>query len=662
MFALALRSDPYPQKRDWQDLSWLDRVGESWRIRASSAWHLRSSRRRKVVAWVEEWEPYWAALPEAELAQARTQLRRELTRSGLDDDRLVAKAFGLVRMMSRRILGMGHFSTQIEGAFVLIHGNVAEMNTGEGKSLTATLAAATAALSGMKVHVVTVNDYLAERDAAHFGPLYEALGLRCTQIGEQTPPPDKAALYAGDVVYCNNKTLVFDYLRDRLTLGERTQPLRLAMDFMTGRTRQPQMQGLQFAIVDEADSVFVDEARTPLIISATRRSEEAQAFFREAIAFARQLVEGQDYELAPRDHHATLTRDGRERLQQLTRGEGEMSPVWRSPLRAEEAVLLALQALHAFVADVHYIVREGKVMIVDENTGRVMPDRSWERGLQQLIEVKEGVELSDEKETLGRISYQMFFRRYLRLSGMTGTCKEVSKELADVYGLGVVKIAPYKPTLRKALPARLYPTSERRWAAVIERIRDIVAAGRPVLVGTRSIAASEELSRFLTLAGVAHQVLNAKQDQAEADLVAAAGDSGRVTIATNMAGRGTDIKLSDEVCAKGGLHVIITEGHDSSRIDRQLAGRCGRMGDPGSWEAMLSMDDTLVAEAFPVIRRRLLHWLDRPGTQRAGQSIGLMYYKWVQGRVERAHALVRNRLLRADFSSRQALSFTGKME
>lgn len=661
MFALALRSDPYPQKRDWQDLSWLDRVGESWRIRATSTWQLRASRRQQVVAWVEEWEPYWAALSADELALARTQLRRDLTRAGLDDDRLVAKAFGLVRMMSRRMLGMGHFSTQIEGAFVLLHGNVAEMNTGEGKSLTATLAAATAALSGMKVHVVTVNDYLAERDAAHFGPLYEALGLRCTQIGEQTPPADKAQLYAGDIVYCNNKTLVFDYLRDRLTLGERTQPLRLAMDLMTGRTRQPQMQGLQFAIVDEADSVFVDEARTPLIISATRRSEEAEAFFREAIDLARKLVEGQDYELAPRDHHATLTQDGREHLRQLTQDE-QMSPVWQSPLRAEEAVLLALQALHAFIPDVHYIVREGKVMIVDENTGRVMPDRSWERGLQQLIEVKEGVELSAEKETMGRISYQMFFRRYLRLSGMTGTCKEVAKELADVYGLGVVKIAPYKPTLRQALPAKLYATSEQRWAAVIERIRDVVATGRPVLVGTRSIAASEALSHLLTLAGVAHQVLNAKQDQAEAELVAAAGEGGCVTIATNMAGRGTDIKLSDEVCARGGLHVIITEGHDSSRIDRQLAGRCGRMGDPGSWEAMLSMDDTLVSEAFPMIRRRLLQGLTRPGMQRASQKMGLTYYKWVQRRVERAHALVRHRLLRSDFSSRQALSFTGKME
>ncbi len=661
MFALTLRTDPYPQRRDWQDLHWLDRMGERWRVQARAAWHLRSARRQQVCDWVMAEEAEWASLSPQAMMAARGQLRRDLARHGLDDARLVARAFALVRHHAGQVLGMAHFPTQIQGALVLLQGNVAEMNTGEGKSLTATLAAATAALAGLKVHVITVNDYLASRDAERFAPLYAALGLRTAHVGEDTPPADKPAAYAADIVYCNNKTLVFDYLRDRLTLGARTQPIQLAVNRLAGQAQQPQMRGLQFAIVDEADSVFIDEARTPLVISASRPSAEAETFYREAVMLARRLQRTQHYAVSLRDRQTAFTHEGRDHLATLCQADG-LSPVWRSALRAEEAVALALQALHAFELDVHYIVRDDKVMIVDENTGRVMPDRSWERGLQQFIEVKEGVPISAEKATLGRISYQMFFRRYLRLSGMTGTCKEVAQEMAEVYGLGVVKIAPHKPSRRQAWPARLFATSAERWQAVADRARALTEQGRPVLVGTRSIAASEALSLVLAQAGIAHQVLNAKQDQAEADMVAHAGDPGRVTIATNMAGRGTDIHLSDEVCARGGLHVIVTEGHDSSRIDRQLAGRCGRMGDPGTWEAMLSLDDTLVADAHPRLRGRLAAGLAQAFGRAATHRLGLTYYAWVQGRVERAHAHIRNGLLRADFSSRQALSFTGKME
>lgn len=661
MFSLSLHSDAYPQRRDWRDLPWLERFGEGLRVRARAALRLRGGRRAALAALVELEDARLAHLSPAERQVELSELKRALRRDGFDDDRLVARAFAQVRLASRLLLGKAHFGTQIEGAYVLLHGNIAEMNTGEGKSLTATLAAATAALAGMKVHIVTVNDYLAGRDRDEFAPLFAVLGLRTGLVAETATPEEKATTYHADIVYCSNKTIVFDYLRDRLTLGERMQPLRLAIDAMSGNAPRHLLHGLQFAIVDEADSVFVDEARTPLIISAARHSAEAETFYREAIEIARELVPDEDFAFDHRLRQISLTEEGRVRLPAVVAARTR-SPVWRSPLRAEEAVVLALQALHVFQRDIHYIVRDDKVMIVDENTGRVMPDRSWERGLQQLIEVKEAVPLSAEKETLGRITYQLFFRRYLRLSGMSGTCREVSGELADVYGLGVVGIAPYRPSRRLRLPARLFATGAARWQAVMKSVVEHSRQGRPVLVGTRSIAASEHIAALLAAAGIDHQVLNAKQDQEEAATVALAGDAGRVTIATNMAGRGTDIKLDDAVRERGGLHVILTELHDASRVDRQLAGRCARMGDPGSWEEILSLDDELVANFLPPLRAWLQPRLASGGLGILWHRLGLGLYRVAQWRTEKGHARNRGLLFRADFRSRQALSFTGEME
>lgn len=292
MFSLTLHADTYPQRRDWRDLPWLDRIGEGLRVRLAARLALRAGRREALVARVDAEEAGLAALDDSARAAVLAELRRQLRRDGFADDALVARAFAVVRMASRTLLGKAHFGTQIQGAWVLLHGNVAEMNTGEGKSLMATLAAATAALAGMKVHVVTVNDYLAGRDRDEFGPLYAALGLSCAFVGESATPEEKSAAYPADIVYCSNKTIVFDYLRDRLALLDRMQPLRLALDAMLGQRRRQLLHGLQFAIVDEADSVFVDEARTPLIISAARPSVEAEAFYREAIALAGQLVVG----------------------------------------------------------------------------------------------------------------------------------------------------------------------------------------------------------------------------------------------------------------------------------------------------------------------------------------------------------------------------------
>ncbi|MDO8742366.1 MAG: DEAD/DEAH box helicase [bacterium] len=661
--AQALIGDLYPQRRGWGEVPWLDRAAE--RVRAALVAWLQATpaRMERFLAQVEAASVVIDATPAADLTGLLTELRRGLRCRGFEDA-LAARCFALVRRFAGELLGMRHFPAQIRGGYVLLHGYVAEMATGEGKTLAATLPAATAALAGLAVHVVTVNDYLARRDAEQMRPLYAALGLTTGLVLEGMKPEEKVREYRADIVYCTNKTLVFDYLRDRIELGSRMQLLTMALDRFTGRTRNGVMlRGLQFAIVDEADSVFIDEARTPLIISAERRDADAEGFYAEAIRLARQLETDVDFEMGSNGRVPYLTAAGRRRLTDMT---SELSGLWRGELRAQEAVRQALSALHGFRRDVHYIVREhegvDKVMIVDENTGRVMPDRSWERGLQQLIELKEGVPASPEKEVMARISYQLFFRRYLRLSGMTGTCREVAGELADVYGLGVVRILPQRPLCRRLLPTRIFAHAEERWQAVIGAIAERRAAGQAVLVGTRSIAASEALSVRLETAGIAHRVLNAKQDQAEAEVVEQAGGGGCVTIATNMAGRGTDICLDDGVLAAGGLHVVLTEGHDNARVDRQLIGRCARQGDPGSAQCFLSLEDELPSGFLPAVGKRIAAALAATPHDKVLQSLARGFYRVAQWRTEQAQCRVRRRLLSADFQLRRALSFSGKME
>ena len=600
-------------------------------------------------------------------ARART-LRRDLRRHGFAEAP-VAGSFALVRRLCAEVLGLRHYPAQIKGGYVLLHGGVAEMDTGEGKTLAAALPAATAALAGLAVHVVTVNDYLAQRDLDLLGPVYRAMGLSTGLVLEGMGPEEKAREYRADIVYCTNKTLVFDYLRDRVALGRRMQPLLMALDdLVRGPRRAVLLRGLQFAIVDEADSVFIDEARTPLIISAPRRDETAESFHRQALDFARALERNMDFEDDGRERRFYLNDAGRAHLAKFVAAMAEEARgLWTGEMRREEAVRQALLALHGFKRDIHYIVRSGedgidKVMIVDEHTGRVMPDRTWERGLQQLIELKEEVPPTPEKETLARISYQLFFRRYLHLSGMTGTCREVAEELGEVYGLPVVRIDPHRPSRRTKLPTRIFATAEARWEAVVQAIRLRAGQAQAVLVGTRSVAASEALSRRLLEAGIAHSVLNAKQDRAEAEVVAAAGVAATVTIATNMAGRGTDIKPDTRVLAAGGLHVILTERHDNARLDRQLAGRCARQGDPGSWECLLSLEDDLPCAAHPWLRRRLASMLAHAPRSTLAQAGVSLFYRHLQRRMERAQRRVRTRLLRVDFQTRRALSFSGQME
>ncbi len=660
MFALAARAHPYPQRSELANPSWLDRFSERLRAALLARVRLGPGRLAAFAARVEREDAAWQARHGTDVREAVRAVRIRLRRDGFSDAALAARTLALARHAAEATVGLRAHPNQIMGAWVLLNRQAAEIDTGEGKTLTAALAAACAALAGLRVHVITVNDYLAARDAGALTSYFAMLGLSVAAVAEDMDATQKRAAYAHDVVYGANKVIVFDYLRDRIGMGERMRPYALALDRLagvaSGATRLP---GLQFAIVDEADSVFVDEARTPLVISAERRDQALDVHQQQAIELARQLVESDDFVLMEGGREPRLTEDGRRRLADLTQGWG--GP-WAGPLGREESALHALAALHCFRRDIDYIVREGKVMIVDEHTGRVMPDRNWERGLHQLIEIKEGLEPGPVKETIARLSYQTFFRRYLNLSGMSGTCREVAGELGEVYSLGVVRLAPHRRSRRRRSPARIFASAEARWEAVAHQVARCHARGQPVLVGTRSILGSEQLSTRLVRAGIRHQVLNAKQDADEAGIVATAGEFGQVTIATNMAGRGTDIRLGAGVAELGGLHVILTEGHDNARVDRQLAGRCARQGDPGSWQAMLSLEDEVVSRLPPTVRGALVWWLARMPRSRVAQRVAAIAYRAAQALVSRRHSGLRRRLMRADDQTRRALSFSGSPE
>lgn len=598
--------------------------------------------------------------PDKDMNETAAYLREHLHRAGFHGD-LVAHAYALIREVASRTVGLRHFHTQLMGGRVLLKGRVAEMETGEGKTLTATLAAGTAALAGVPVHVITVNDYLTDRDAVSMGPLYRALGLTVGCAVHGMAPEAKRAAYACDVCYCTNKEIVFDYLRDWITLEGRQRPIRLQAERLHGngaRVQRLLLRGLHFAIVDEADSVLIDEARTPLIISKATRSDDERVFMEQAMGIAEKLEPGLDYAIENLPRKIKLTPGCRQRVRDLA---GSMGPLWTGEVRREEIIGLALTARHLFVRDEHYLVQDGKVQIIDEFTGRVMPDRSYERGLHQLIEIKEGCAISQAPETQARISYQKFFKRYLRLAGMTGTAREVRKELWAVYGLWVERLPTCRKMQRTALPDQIFPTEEEKWRAVADKIGEMHRIGRPVLVGTRSVSASEKAARLLTERDCPYRLLNAKQDQEEAAIIRRAGEAGCVTIATNMAGRGTDIKLGAGIASKQGLHVILTERHEARRIDRQLAGRCGRLGDPGSYGAILSLEDPIlhggqgglagwIAKRIVPSGSGLWVWLVRRAIFSA------------QKRVERLHAKMRKNLVKEDQRRGNMLSFSGRSE
>ncbi len=551
-----------------------------------------------------------------EALRAKTQEFRDRLKGGSPLDDLLPEAFAAVREASRRTLQMRHFDVQLIGGIALHQGKIAEMRTGEGKTLVATLPAYLNALTGEGMHIVTVNEYLAQRDADWMGPVYRFLGLTVGVIKNAQSTEEKREAYACDITYGTNNEFGFDYLRDNLAfhLGDRVQ------------------RGLAYAVVDEVDSILIDEARTPLIISGP--AEESTELYLQVNELVPRLVRQKeengpgDFSVDEKTKQCQLTEEGHEKVERFMAEAGLLkegeSPYAAANIRLMHHLDAALRAHVLYKRDVDYIVRGGEVIIVDEFTGRTMPGRRWSDGLHQAVEAKEGVRVREENQTIASITFQNFFRLYKKLSGMTGTADTEAPEFLQIYGLEVVVIPTHKPMVRKDMPDFVYLSQKDKFQAIIEDIRDCVTRGQPALVGTTSIETSEFLSGLLQREGIAHQVLNAKQHEREALIVEQAGTPGTVTIATNMAGRGTDIVLGgnlaaelaalgpepeetareraradwqarhERVIAAGGLHIVGTERHESRRIDNQLRGRSGRQGDPGSSRFYLSMDDNLM--------------------------------------------------------------------
>jgi preprotein translocase subunit SecA len=647
---IELGDGPYLERVDAKRSAWESRL-RAWLARVP---RLDGRATRRFIDATNAREAHARALDDDGLRASLADEARRLRGEGFTDESLPA-AFALIREASRRTLGMRHHDVQLMAGRTLLQGRLAEMSTGEGKTLAATLAACSAAITGAATHVVTVNDYLAERDAEHNRPLFDFLGLTVGVVLQDMSVPDRREAYARHITYVSNKELTFDYLKDVIALGDVSRMQQRLRAFAGGWAAEPPiLRGLHIAIIDEADSVLIDEASTPLIISETLPDDLDPSVYTRAIELAGSLEEGVHFR---RSQHRDiwLTADGKASATQRAKN---WDGLWRSRMWRENFVQKALSAIHGFQRDQHYILAEGKVQIVDESTGRVMPDRTWERGLHQMIECKEGCEITGQRRTLAQITYQRFFGRYLLLGGMTGTAQEVADEVKSSYDLTVTRIPTHKPTRRRRLRDTVCASGELRWQAVARRAVEMAAQGRPVLVGTRSVEASEMLAALFAEQGVEHAVLNARQDKDEAEAVGHAGAPGKITVATNMAGRGTDIKLDSEAEAAGGLHVILTEFHESARVDRQLFGRCARQGNPGTTEAVVSIDDELFVRFAPALVRRLVKAAVRD--ERGAGRVLRHYVTWLQGRAEKHYRRQRIDTQRRDADWVRALGFVGK--
>ncbi|MHB1382632.1 MAG: preprotein translocase subunit SecA, partial [Thermoleophilia bacterium] len=513
-----------------------------------------------------------AALSDDQL-KAKTPEFRQRVENGETLDDILPEAFAVVREVSGRVMGMRHFDVQIMGGIALHQGNIAEMKTGEGKTLAATLPVYLNCLAGNQVHVVTVNDYLASRDAEWMSPIYEFLGLKAGTLRNMMPPDERLESYACDVIYGTNSEFGFDYLRDNMAL----------------HARDMVQKGHHFAIVDEVDSILIDEARTPLIISG--QPEEAASTYYKFAAIVPLLRAETDYEVDEKHRTVAITEEG------VTKVEKQLGIENLYESKNGQLINHLQQALKAqaiFNKDIDYVVKDGEVLIVDEFTGRIMEGRRYSEGLHQAIEAKEKVRIREENQTLATITLQNYFRMYDKLAGMTGTAATEADEFMHIYKLEVVTIPANRPMVRNDRNDLIFKTKKAKFTAAIEEIKECHGKGQPVLVGTVNIETSEQLSAMMTRRGIAHHVLNAKNHEKEAEIIKNAGQPGAVTIATNMAGRGVDIKLGEGVTELGGLYVLGTERHESRRIDNQLRGRSGRQGDPGASRFYLSAEDDII--------------------------------------------------------------------
>ena len=545
-----------------------------------------------IVDKIEAMRDSMMALSDEELRDKTKEYKKRLEEGETLDD-LLPEAFATVREAARRVLGMEHYRVQLMGGVVLHQGRIAEMKTGEGKTLVSTLPAYLNALEGKGVHIVTVNDYLAKRDAEWMGKVHEFLGLTVGVVLNSMDNDERREAYNCDITYITNNELGFDYLRDNMVIYK----------------EQLVQRGLHYAIIDEVDSVLIDEARTPLIISGQSgkstslyeacdilarqlvRGEESQEFSKMDAIMGIEVEESGDFIVNEKDKVVNLTQDGVKKVEQFFKIDNLADP---DNLEIQHNIILALRAHNLMFRDQDYVVQDDQVLIVDEFTGRIMPGRRYSDGLHQAIEAKEHVKVKRESKTLATITFQNFFNKYDKKAGMTGTALTEEKEFRDIYGMDVIVIPTNKPVIREDLQDAVYKTKKEKYHAVVEEVIKAHEKGQPVLVGTITIDISEEISRLLKKAGIQHKVLNAKFHEMEAEIVADAGLHGAVTIATNMAGRGTDIKLDDEARAAGGLKIIGTERLESRRIDNQLRGRSGRQGDPGESQFFISLEDDLM--------------------------------------------------------------------
>ncbi|HDK27195.1 MAG TPA: preprotein translocase subunit SecA [Candidatus Atribacteria bacterium] len=525
-----------------------------------------------TVEKINSYEPVISRLNDGELKNKTAEFKGRLSKGETLED-ILPEVFAVVREVAKRVTKMRPFDVQLIGGIVLHQGKIAEMATGEGKTLVATMPAYLNALSGQSVHIVTVNDYLAKRDRYWMGEIYEFLGLKVGLIQHDMSIEERKKAYEADITYGTNNEFGFDYLRDNMAI----------------RLEDVVQRGYDFAIVDEVDSILIDEARTPLIISGP--SEESTKIYQQVNRIATRLQEDIDYKVHEKEKTVALTDEGVARIEKMLQIDNLYD---ERNMNIQHCIIQALKAQRLFKKDVDYIVKDGEVIIVDEFTGRLMFGRRYSDGLHQAIEAKEGVTIARENQTLATITFQNYFRLYKKIAGMTGTAKTEEEEFIHIYNLPVVVIPPNKKLIRHNYPDVIYRTEKEKFKAVIREIVKIHKIGRPVLVGTVSIDKSERLSKLLKKENVEHSVLNAKNHEREAEIVAQAGQRGKVTISTNMAGRGTDIVLGEGVAELGGLHVIGTERHESRRIDNQLRGRSGRQGDPGSSRFFLSLEDDLM--------------------------------------------------------------------
>ncbi len=568
-------------------------------LKGRAKWQL--DRWISLLPVLEDFERQYKSLSDQALRKESLSLRYR-AKAGEPLAELVPQGFALVRTAAQRTLGMRHFDVQAVGGMALFHGSIAEMDTGEGKTLTATLPLYIHALRGKGAHLATVNDYLAARDAQLMGPVYQMLGLSVGVIQTDMSRPQRRNAYASDITYGTAKEFGFDFLRDRLVIRRIKQDRLDFLDSLgSGKApagERPVQRDAYFCLVDEADSILIDEARTPLIISAIgdEHEESIRASYQWAAEVAGEFEEDEDYEYDHEKRKVELTAKGRQRVRSLEQ-PATMDGV--GLIDAYEFIERAVKVRRDFLFEQHYVVNDkGEIVIVDEFTGRLAEGRKWRDGIHQAIEAKEKLEITVDTGQAARITVQDLFLRYQHLAGMTGTALTSAREFRKIYKTLVVRIPTNRPVRRVQLTDRVFKDGDQKWRDIVREVVDLHRQSRPILIGTRTIEKSELLSRMLAAEGIVHEVLNARHIAREAEIVAQAGQPGRVTVATNMAGRGTDIKLAESVAELGGLHVIITEIHDSARIDRQLAGRCGRQGDPGTVQRFMAMDDDILESGY----------------------------------------------------------------